>query len=153
MAKSGEFQMLMGEYNHTLDAKGRVTIPSRFREELGDSFVVTRGFEGCITAYPAERWEIIRENLMSLSLTNKAGRKLTRIFLGNAVECEVDKMGRILIPQPLRNAAEIVKDVVLTGLGDRVEIWNQEKWNSINGADALEDLTEEELESLEGLEL
>lgn len=145
--------MLMGEYNHTLDAKGRVTVPARFREELGDSFVVTRGFEGCITAYPKERWERIENNLMSLSLTNAAGRKLTRLFLGNAIECEVDKMGRILIPQPLRNAASIVKDVVLTGLGDRVEIWDQETWNSINGADALENLTEDELKSLEGLEL
>ena len=145
--------MLMGEYNHTLDAKGRLTVPARFREELGDVFVVTRGFEGCITAYPMERWERIRLNLANLSLTNQAGRKLSRLFLGNAIECEVDKMGRILLPQPLRNVASITKDVVLTGLGDRVEIWDQERWDEINGADAFEQLSEEELKSIEGLEL
>lgn len=145
--------MMKGEYNHTLDAKGRVTVPSRFRDELGDVFVITRGFEGCIAAYPMARWNRIEENLMKLSLTNAAGRKLTRLFLGNAIECEVDKMGRILIPQPLRNAAGITRDVVLTGLGDHVEIWDIDAWNEQNSADSLEHMTEEELASLEGLEL
>lgn len=145
--------MLMGEYNHTLDAKGRLTVPARFREELGDLFVVTRGFEGCLTAYPMERWEKIRKNLMALSLTNPGGRKLSRLFLGNAIECEVDKMGRILLPQPLRNAAGITKDVVFTGLGDRAEIWDQEAWNRVNGADAFNELTEDDLMSIEGLEI
>ena len=143
----------MGEYNHTIDAKGRVTMPAKFREELGDRFFVTRGFEGCLTAYPPERWERIQNNLNALSLTNTAGRKLTRIFLGNAIEVEVDQMGRILITQPLRNAAGITKNVVLTGLGDRVEIWDQDEWNKVNGRDAFENLSEEELEKLEGLDL
>lgn len=145
--------MLMGEYNHTLDAKGRLTIPARFREELGDVFVVTRGFEGCLTAYPMDRWERFKNNLMALSLTNPGGRKLSRLFLGNACECEVDKMGRILLSQPLRNAAQIKKDVVLTGLGDRVEIWDQEAWNKVNGCDAFDNLSDSDLTSLEGLEL
>lgn len=145
--------MLMGEYNHTLDAKGRLTVPARFREDLGDIFVVTRGFEGCLTAYPMDRWERIKNNLMALSLTNPGGRKLSRLFLGNAIECEVDKMGRILLPQPLRNTASITRDVVLTGLGDRVEIWDQTAWSKINGADAFEELSEEDLRSIEGLEL
>lgn len=145
--------MMKGEYNHTIDAKGRVTVPSRFREVLGDHFVITRGFDGCLAAYPAERWDRIEKNLMALSLTNAAGRKLTRLFLGNAIECDVDKMGRILIPQPLRNAAGISRDVVMTGLGDRVEVWDSEAWNKVNGADALENLSEDELRSLEELEL
>ena len=145
--------MLKGEYNHSIDTKGRVTVPARFREVLGDSFVITRGFEGCLSAYPMERWDRIEKNLMALSLTNAAGRKLTRLFLGNAIECEVDKKGRILIPQPLRNAAGITRDVVLTGLGDHIEVWDSEAWNKVNGADALENLSAEELKSLEELEL
>ncbi|MDO4489053.1 MAG: division/cell wall cluster transcriptional repressor MraZ [Eubacteriales bacterium] len=145
--------MFMGEYNHTMDAKGRVTIPAKFREELGDKFVVTRGFEGCLTAYPPERWERIENNLKALSLTNSAGRKLTRLFLGNAIECEVDQMGRILITQPLRNAASINKNVVLTGLGDRVEIWDKDAWDKINGNDVFEEMTQDELDKLEELEL
>jgi len=145
--------MMKGENNYSIDAKGRVTIPSRFREVLGDHFVITRGFDGCLAAYPAERWDRIEKNLMSLSLTNPAGRKLTRLFLGNAIECETDKMGRVLITQPLRNAAGISRDVVIIGLGDRVEIWDSEAWNRINGADALENLTEEEMRSIAELEL
>ena len=145
--------MLTGEYNHTMDAKGRVTVPARFREELGASFVVTRGFEGCLTAYPQERWSRIQKNLESLSLTNTAGRKLSRLFLGNAIECEPDQMGRILIPTPLRSAADLKKDIVLTGLGDRVEIWDKEAWDVLNGRNALENMTPEELTRLEELEL
>ena len=117
--------MLMGEYNHTIDAKGRVTIPAKFRSELGDHFVVTRGLANCLSAYSYERWQKIEENLSRISLTNKAGMKLTRLILGNAIECEVDKMGRILITQTLRAKAELDKDVVLIGLGDRIEIWNR----------------------------
>ncbi len=145
--------MLMGEYNHTLDAKGRLTIPAKFREELGPSFVITRGFDGCLTAYPPKRWQKIEENLKNISLTNPNGRKLSRIFLGNAIECELDSMGRILITQPLRTSAGLVKDVVLAGLGDRVEIWNRENWERSNALDALENLSDEELRAIEGLEL
>lgn len=136
-----------------MDAKGRVTVPAKFREELGSVFMVTRGFDGCLTAYPNERWERIRKNLESLSLTNATGRKLSRIFLGNAIECEVDQMGRILIPSPLKNAADLKKDIVLTGLGDRVEIWDKASWDAINGKDALDSMTPEELSKLEELEL
>lgn len=145
--------MLTGEFNHTMDAKGRVTVPARFREELGNRFVVTRGFEGCLTAYPPERWERVQRNLESLSLTNPAGRKLSRLFLGNAVECELDQMGRILITSPLRTAAGLSKDIVLTGLGDRVEIWNKASWDKLNGSDAFDTMTPEELSKLEELEL
>ena len=145
--------MLMGEYNHTIDAKGRVTIPAKFRSALGDHFVVTRGLEHCLAAYSYERWQRIEENLKKISLTNKAGMKLTRLILGNAIECEVDRMGRILITQALRSKADLNKDVVLIGQGDRIEIWNKNVWDEYNSRDAFEEMTDEELEKLEGLDL
>lgn len=145
--------MLMGEYNHTIDAKGRVTIPAKFRCELGDHFVVTRGLSKCLSAYSYERWQKIEDNLSKISLTNKAGMKLTRLILGNAIECEVDKLGRILISQALRSKAELDKDIVLVGLGDRIEIWNKADWDEVNSEDAFDNMTDEELEALEGIEL
>lgn len=145
--------MLKGEYIHTIDAKGRVTIPAKFRDELGSRFVVTRGLEDCLSAYSFERWKRIEDKLSEISLTNKAGMKLTRLIMGNAIECEVDKMGRILITQTLRDKAGLDKDVVLLGLGDRIELWDKAKWDEINSADAFDNMTDEELEKLEGLEL
>ncbi len=145
--------MLMGEYNHTIDAKGRVTIPAKFRCELGEHFVVTRGLAKCLSAYSYERWQKIEDNLSKISLTNKAGMKLTRLILGNAIECEVDKMGRILITQNLRAKAELVKDVVLVGLGDRIEIWDKAAWDEVNSEDAFDNMSDEELDALEGIEL
>ena len=145
--------MLMGEYNHTIDAKGRVTIPAKFRCELGDHFVVTRGLANCLSAYSYEKWQKIEEKLSHISLTNKAGMKLTRLILGNAIECEVDKMGRILITQTLRSKAELTKDVVLIGLGDRIEIWNRDAWAEVNSKDAFDDMSDDELEALEDIEL
>ena len=145
--------MLKGEYIHTIDAKGRVTIPAKFRDELGSRFVVTRGLEDCLSAYSFERWKRIEDKLSEISLTNKAGMKLTRLIMGNAIECEVDKMGRILITQTLRDKAGLNKDVVLLGLGDRIELWDKAKWDEINSADAFDNMTDEELSKLEELEL
>ncbi|MDO4961630.1 MAG: division/cell wall cluster transcriptional repressor MraZ [Eubacteriales bacterium] len=145
--------MLKGEYNHTIDAKGRVTIPAKFRSELGDRFIVTRGIENCLSAYSEERWKRIEDNLGSISLTNKVGMKISRLILGNAIECEVDKMGRILITQTLRAKADLDKDVALIGLGDRIEIWDKDTWDAVNSKDVFEEMTDEELEKLEGLEL
>lgn len=145
--------MLMGEFNHTIDAKGRVTVPAKFRNELGDHFVVTRGLEACLSAYSYDRWKSIEEKLNAVSITNKAGMKLVRLIMGNAIECDVDKMGRILITQSLRAKANLDKDVVLVGLGDKFEIWDKEKWDELDSPDAFEEMTDEELEKLEGLEL
>ena len=145
--------MLMGAYNHTIDAKGRVTIPAKFRCELGDHFVVTRGLSKCLSAYSYERWQKIEDNLSKISLTSKTGSKLTRLILGNAIECEVDKMGRILITGELRAKADLEKDVVLVGLGNRIEIWNKAEWDEVNAEDAFDSMTDEELEALEGIEL
>lgn len=146
--------MLMGEYNHTIDPKGRVTIPARFRSELGEGFVITRGLDrDCLQGYSRDRWQRIADNLAKITLTSEVGRKLTRILLGNATECEIDKMGRILLPQNLRNRASLDKNVVIVGLGDRIEIWDESNWNKINAPDVFETLSEEELKNLEGLEL
>ena len=145
--------MLVGNYNHTVDVKGRVTIPAKFRSELGDRFVVTRGIADCLTAYSFDRWQRIENNLKAISLTNKAGMKLTRLIMGNAIECEVDRMGRILITQSLREKASIDKDVVLLGLGDRIEIWDKSKWDEFNGADAFDNMTQDEFDKLQELEL
>lgn len=146
--------MLMGEYKHIIDTKGRLTIPAKFRAELGDSFVITRGLDrNCLAAYSSERWKRIADNLSKITLTSQVGRKLSRILLGNAIECEVDKMGRILLTQSLRSRGGLDKNVVLVGLGDRIEIWDESNWNQINSPEVFETLSEEELKNLEGLEL
>lgn len=146
--------MLMGEFKHTIDAKGRLAVPSKFRQELGDKFVITRGLDrDCLSGYSPERWQRIVNNLDKISLTNEVGRKLNRIILGNALECEIDKMGRILLPQNLRSRAGLDKNVVFVGLGDRFELWDESNWNKVNAPEVFETLSDEELKGLEGLEL
>lgn len=122
--------MFMGEYNHTIDAKGRLIIPSKFREALGDEFVVTKGLDGCLFVYDNHEWAAFEEKLKALPLTNKDARKFVRFFLAGAGNVEVDKQGRILIPSNLREFATLEKDVVLVGVGSRIEIWSKEKWDS-----------------------
>ncbi len=120
--------MFMGEYNHTIDAKGRVIVPSKFREALGDAFVVTKGLDGCLFAYDGEEWAAFEEKLKSLPITNKDARQFVRFFLAGATEAEVDKQGRILLPGSLREFAALLKDVVLIGVGSRIEIWSKERY-------------------------
>lgn len=120
--------MFMGEYLHTIDAKGRLTVPSKLREGLGDTFVVTKGLDGCLYAYTESEWEKFIEKLTTLPMTNADSRKFVRFFLSGAASVEPDKMGRILIPQTLRNHAGLDKDVVLLGVASRVEIWDKAKW-------------------------
>lgn len=119
----------MGEYNHTIDAKGRLIIPSKFREILGDEFVVTKGLDGCLFVYDNQEWTVFEEKLKALPLTNKDARKFVRFFLAGAGNVEVDKQGRILIPSNLREFACLEKDVVLVGVGSRIEIWSKDKWD------------------------
>ena len=107
--------MFMGEYNHTIDAKGRLIIPSRFRELLGEEFVLTRGLDGCLSIYPMDEWVAFEEKLRALPLTNKDARTFSRFFVAGATTCQLDKQGRILVPQTLRQFAGLDKDVVLTG--------------------------------------
>ena len=141
--------MFMGEYNHTIDAKGRLIVPVKFREILGDNFIVTKGLDGCLFVYPNDEWTRFEEKLKSLPLTNKNARQFTRFFLAGAAACEVDKQGRILLPQVLREFASLEKDVVLVGVASRIEIWSTERWDeSMNTYDGDMDEVAENMESL-----
>ena len=132
--------MFMGEYNHTVDAKGRLIVPSKFREQLGDEFVVTKGFDSCLFVYGNPEWAEMEKKLTALPVTNASARKLTRFFLAGATTCEVDKQGRILIPSVLRDYAGIEKEAVLVGTGSHLEIWSKERWLAINSYDDNEDI-------------
>ena len=125
--------MFMSQYNHTIDAKGRVIIPAKFREKLGETFVVTKGLDGCLYGYAREEWSAFEEKLGTLPITNKNSRQFTRFFLAGAAECELDKQGRILIPSVLREFAGLDKDVVLVGVASKIEIWSKERWDESNG--------------------
>jgi MraZ protein len=118
----------MGEFQHNIDTKGRIIVPSKFREGLGENFVVTRGLDKCLFAYPMDEWKSLEEKLKNLPLTKKDARAFTRFFFSGAVECEVDKQGRINIPQPLRNYAVLEKECVVIGVSNRIEFWASENW-------------------------
>lgn len=134
--------MFMGEYNHTIDAKGRVIIPSKFRESLGEEFVVTKGLDGCLFVYDNAEWNLFEEKLKALPLTNKDARKFVRFFLAGAAGVEVDKQGRILLPPNLREFAGLNKDVVLVGVASRVEIWSREKWEDTAAYEDMDEIAE-----------
>ena len=127
MAQEGSV-MFMGEYSHTIDAKGRLIVPSKFREQLGNEFVITKGLDGCLFVYSNAEWENIEEKFQNIPLTTKDARKFSRFFFSGAAVCEVDKQGRILLPAVLREFAGITKDAVLVGVGSRVEIWSKDRW-------------------------
>lgn len=135
-------QMFMGEYNHALDSKGRLIVPAKFREAGGDHFVVTKGMDNCLFMFTEEKWEAVVESISHLPLTNKDARRFSRFMLGSAGECEIDKQGRILIPGTLRAFAALEKDVVLVGVGSRIEIWNKDAWESGSDFDDIEELAE-----------
>lgn len=120
--------MFMGEYNHTIDAKGRLIIPAKFREVLGDEFVVTKGMDGCLFVFDNSEWQVFAEKLRSLPMIDKEVRQFARFFLAGAASVEVDKQGRILLPSVLRDFAGITKDTVLIGVGSRIEIWSKDRW-------------------------
>ena len=132
--------MFMGEYNHTIDAKGRLIIPSKFREALGNEFVLTKGLDGCLFVFPMKEWEAFEEKLRSLPLIDKNARKFSRFFLAGASTCELDKQGRILVPGTLREFAQMDKEVVLTGMLDRIEVWSKEQWLLNNAYDDMDDI-------------
>ena len=133
--------MFMGEYNHTIDAKGRLIIPSKYRETLGDTFVVTQGLDGCLFVYDNHEWAIFEEKLKNLPINSPDVRKFVRFFLAGACEAEVDKQGRILIPANLRDFAALEKDVVLIGVGGRVEIWDKTRYESAATYDDMDEVT------------
>ena len=116
--------MFMGEYNHTIDAKGRLIVPAKLREQLGEAFVITNGNNGCLNIYTEEAWETFLEKLQALP-GNGDKRKIVRAFVSKASVVEIDKQGRILIPTALREHAGLNKDVVLAGAIDKIEVWDR----------------------------
>ena len=120
--------MFIGEYEHSVDAKGRLIMPAKLREEIGDKFVITKGVDGCLFAYSQTEWTAFEEKLKSLPISNKNARDFTRFFLSGAIECEIDKQGRFLITSNLREFAGLEKDVVIIGVNTRIEIWSKDKW-------------------------
>ena len=122
--------MFMGEYHHNIDEKGRLIIPSKFRYDLGEKFIVTRGLEGCLFVYSNEDWNNIINKLKERPFTNKDARIFMRMFLSGATECEIDRNGRINISTPLINYASIEKECVVIGVNDRLEIWSKEKFDN-----------------------
>lgn len=128
--------MFSGEYQHTIDAKGRIIMPVKFRDALGERFVVTKGLDRNLLVFSMEEWQKFYEKLSTLPLANKNSRGFARLFLAGAIECETDKQGRILLTQPLKEYASLIKDVTVIGNGDKLEIWSTENWNKyLDGID------------------
>ena len=122
--------MFIGEYEHTVDVKGRIIMPSKLRENIGEKFIITKGLDKCLFAYSKSEWTNFEEKLKTLPLTNKNARDFVRFFLSGAVECEIDKQGRFLVPANLRTYANIDKEIVIIGVGTRLEIWDKSSWTN-----------------------
>ena len=129
--------MFIGEYNHTLDKKGRIIIPSKFRPNLGDKFIMTKGLDNCLFIYPMGEWEKFEDKLKTLPLTNRDARAFVRFFFAGATECSLDKQGRILIPANLRSHSNLEKDAIVIGVSTRIEIWSEDDWEDYTNDDNL----------------
>ena len=134
--------MLIGEYEHSLDDKGRIIMPAKFREDIGDNFIVTKGLDGCLFAFSKKEWAKFEEKLSTLPISNKDARSFTRFFFAGAIDCELDKQGRFLISSNLREFAGFIKDVVIVGMNSRIEIWGKEKWEDCNQNLSADDIAE-----------
>ncbi len=126
---------MKGTYNHNLDAKGRVIIPSKIREALGKEFVVTRGFENCLSLYSKEEWNNLTEKLKGLGNKKEAVRNLKRYIQANAADCEIDTQGRTVIPPQLRETVGLEKEIVIVGNGEKAEIWSKKAWDELMSAE------------------
>ena len=126
----GVVSMFLGEYQHSLDAKGRLTIPAKFREQLGDGAIITRLLDHCLFLFPSSEWDVLENKLKSLPLTKNDARQFVRFLFSGATDCELDKQGRIMLPQNLREYAGIDKDAYVIGVASRIEIWSRDKWES-----------------------
>ena len=124
--------MLIGEYEHSVDTKGRLIMPAKIREDIGEKFIVTKGLDGCLFGFSQNEWANFEEKLKTLPLTNKNARDFVRFFLSGAIECEIDKQGRFLIAANLREYSNLEKEAVIIGVGTRIEIWNKDKWKNYN---------------------
>lgn len=134
----------MGEFQHTLDEKGRMIMPVKFRDGLGPSFIMTRGLDHCVFVYPREEWGNLAAKLKTLPMTRADARSFVRFFFSGAAECELDKQGRVLVPTTLRDYAQLQRDVVLLGVSNRIELWDQEEWQryASGAADSFADIAE-----------
>lgn len=137
--------MFMGEYRHNLDAKNRIIIPSKYREELGSTFIVTRGLDGCLTLYTLEKWDGIFNQLKKLPSTKRESRLYIHMLTSQASECEIDNQGRISLPSYLIKEAKIEKECVVVGVGDHVEIWDKDNWEKYFevASESFEDIAEQ----------
>ncbi|MBP5224739.1 MAG: division/cell wall cluster transcriptional repressor MraZ [Lachnospiraceae bacterium] len=141
--------MFMGTYSHTLDDKGRLIIPSKFREALGEDFVLTQDLDHCLSIYPQNGWKTLTASLETMPrISSELARRLRRFYFGNSSTCEPDKQGRMLIPANLRDYAGLTKEVTLVGVDDHIEVWNTETWNAYNGSIDINDL-EADLKNLD----
>ncbi|MDZ7672168.1 MAG: division/cell wall cluster transcriptional repressor MraZ [Halanaerobiales bacterium] len=141
--------MLIGEYLHKMDSKGRLIIPAKFREELGDNFVATRGLDNCLFIFPMDEWEQLSKKIANTPVTNKNARFFARFFISGATESTLDKQGRINIPTNLKEYAELEKDIVVIGLTNRIELWAKENWDQF--LETTEDSTDEIAAAMEDL--
>jgi len=122
----------MGEFQHTIDDKGRIIIPAKFREALGANFIITRGLDNCLFVYPREEWNALEQKLKQLPMMKSDARAFTRFFFSGASECEWDKQGRVNVPANLREYAKLDKDCIVIGVSNRVEIWDKATWQAYN---------------------
>ena len=134
--------MLMGEYSHSLDTKGRLIMPAKLRQDIGDKFILTKGLDGCLFAFSQTEWNNFEEKLKGLPLSDKNARNFVRFFLSGATECEIDKQGRFLIPTNLRISANLEKDAIIIGVGTRIEIWNKETWQKCDEEISADEIAE-----------
>ena len=136
--------MFTGEFQYNMDEKGRVAIPAKMREKLGETFMVTKGFEGCLFVYPMEAWEALDQKLRSLPFTQREARQFNRFFYASSLEATADKQGRIVIPANLREHAGLTKEVSIIGVGERIEIWDTQRLDAAldETAESYEDLAE-----------
>jgi MraZ protein len=124
--------VFLGEYHHSIDEKGRMIIPAKFRDALGSSFIMTRGLDRCLFVYPREEWNLLEQKLKALPLMKSDARAFTRFFFSGATECELDRQGRVNIPPNLREHANLIKETVVIGVSNRVEVWSKENWEQYN---------------------
>jgi len=129
--------LFCGEFQHTIDPKGRVIIPAAFRNELGVKFMITKGLEGCLFIFSQAQWDSLVSKIETLPLSNSNARAFNRFFFSTASECELDKNCRILVPQALRTHADLEKDISIIGVGTRVEVWSKDKWEKYTQDDSL----------------
>lgn len=143
--------MFMGEYHHNLDSKGRLIIPAKFRDQIGDEIIFTRGMEGCIFGYPQAEWQKIEAKLAKLPLTQRSARNFTRLFYSGAMETEFDKQGRVNLTATLKEHADLIKECVIVGVSNRIEIWSEDRWQKF--ADEADDNYDDIAEDLDDIEL